>query len=460
MRRKLILALGLLLALPAHAHIGSPDTFVQATAGPYKFLIAAHPPAVYPGALELDLRFNPADRITTATASLDGSPTTPVKIFDAGTATATLWLPTPAAHTIHITVQGSTYDLALPAAAVTVPDKSSDFSWKEVSTALIIIATLGFVFATLERRRRKQGRPIRFWHVMVMISATVVIIILLGKYFDHRNAPQPQTTLTASLTNGTLDITLTNPAENFANLIPDDGKLMHLFLIRQPQQDVFLHLHPHQLSPGHFTVALPAMPPGTYRMFTDFYLSPTGNLKDARAETDTITLDLPANFHPSISDPDNTIAVLPPANAGVPHSSAASSPMSGVTTSADSTTRTAHQLDGYTLTLVTPGIIHPLHANLFQVMLLDPTGHPPADMALYLNMPAHAVVVRSDNAVFAHIHPGGTLPCSAIGRAPQVWIPRPGSRRHKCQCQCPPHPTSPPSPMAFPQPDVIASSFR
>jgi hypothetical protein len=237
---------------------------------------------------------------------------------------------------------------------------------------------------------------------MVLVGCTLAAVAM-----HLSRATPPTTTITANLTpNNSLDITLTNPAENFANLVPDDGKLMHLFLIRQPQQDVFLHLHPHQLAPGYFNVALPAMPGGTYRLFADFYLAPTGSLKDARAETDTITLDLPANFHPASADPDNTIAVLPPANAGA----AASSPMSGVETSSDGTTRTAHLLDGYTLTLATPSAVHPQHANLFQVTLLDPTGQPPVDMALYLNMPAHAVVVRSDNSVFAHIHPGGTLP--------------------------------------------------
>ena len=120
-----ILTALLICALPAHAHIGSPDTFVQATAGPYNFLIAAHPPAAYPGVLELDLRFNGADHITTASASLDSGPPTPIRIFDAGTATTTIWLPTPAAHTIHIAVQGSTYDLTLPSATVPTPARIS-----------------------------------------------------------------------------------------------------------------------------------------------------------------------------------------------------------------------------------------------------------------------------------------------------------------------------------------------
>jgi len=76
----------------------------------------------------------------------------------------------------------------------------------------------------------------------------------------------------------------------------------------------------------------------------------------------------------------------------------------------NSTTLTYRLPSGYALTLLTPTRITPLSGNLFTVTLLDPTGQPPIDMALYLGMSAHAVVLRSDDAVFAHIHPGGTLP--------------------------------------------------
>ena len=405
-----ILTALLICALPAHAHIGSPDTFVQATAGPYNFLIAAHPPAAYPGVLELDLRFNGADHITTASASLDSGPPTPIRIFDAGTATTTIWLPTPAAHTIHIAVQGSTYDLTLPSATVPTPAR---ISRGHIGVWILLAVALAAAAIVLALRKPK---------LILYAGAMMIVACVLAAFASHLSRiarAQPSTTLSANLSpDGTLDFILTNPSENFANLVPDDGKLMHLFLIRQPQEDVFLHLHPHQLSPGHFAVSLPAMPPGTYQLFTDFYYSPTGNSKDARSETDTETLTLPAQFHPAPADPDNTIAVLPPALPNITPSGVAMP---------DGMLYTAVLRDNYTLTLRTPATLHPLSPNLFVVTLLDPSGQPPADMALYLGMPAHAVVLRSDNGVFAHIHPGGTLPMltatasDAPGLASETW---------------------------------------
>ncbi len=398
-----LLIVALLFALPAHAHIGSPDTFVQATAGPYKFLVTAHPPSVYPGALELDLRLNPDDHITTATVSLDNSTPTPIQIFDAGTATASIWLPDTSTHTLHILLQGSAYDLALPASSSAPHPPNKSYS---IALIILALAFLGFGGWKVFNGKRHLGFALFAISVIAFgLAASAFIIETINNfYFGQRTTIIP--TLTSD---GHLNINLSSHNESFADIVPDHGKLLHLFLVRQPQQDVFLHLHPHQLSPGHFSVPLPAMPPGTYRLFADYYLAPAGNLKEVHGETPTIALDLPAQFRPSAApDPDDSIAVLPP-NAWVARSSAASSPMGGIATS-DGVQQTFTLRDGYTLQLVAPANIQPLRANLFQVTLLDPSGHPPADMALYLGMSAHAVVLRDDNSVFAHIHPGGTLP--------------------------------------------------
>jgi hypothetical protein len=224
----------------------------------------------------------------------------------------------------------------------------------------------------------------------------VLLALCLSLFLVHRKPPQ--TTLTASLNASQLDFTLANPSESFANLLPDHGKLIHLFLIREPAKDVFLHLHPVPLSPGHFRTNLPAMPPGTYTLFADLYHA------DATPETAALRLTLPAQSHSTTTDPDDATAVLPPIS-GLAQSPAASSLVSG-----EQQLHTFPLHDNYTLTLLAPSHLAPLHANLFTVTLLDPTGHPPQDMAVYLGMTAHAIVLRSDDQVFAHIHPGGTLP--------------------------------------------------
>ena len=47
--RALCCVVMMLIVTKAQAHVGSPDTFVQTNVGPYAVLVAAHPPAVFPG---------------------------------------------------------------------------------------------------------------------------------------------------------------------------------------------------------------------------------------------------------------------------------------------------------------------------------------------------------------------------------------------------------------------------
>jgi len=44
----------------------------------------------------------------------------------------------------------------------------------------------------------------------------------------------------------------------------------------------------------------------------------------------------------------------------------------------------------------------------------DASGQPAADLELYMGMPGHAVFVRRDRRVFAHVHPTGSAPMAAL----------------------------------------------
>ena len=43
-------------ALPACAHVGSPDVFVEGNAGPYKLFVTVRVPQVIPGVAEIEIR--------------------------------------------------------------------------------------------------------------------------------------------------------------------------------------------------------------------------------------------------------------------------------------------------------------------------------------------------------------------------------------------------------------------
>src|SRR5439155_22294158 len=54
-------------------------------------------------------------------------------------------------------------------------------------------------------------------------------------------------------------------------LMPDHGKLMHLFLVREPALDAVAHLHPVARTPAalDFDVDVPPLPSGRYRVYGD-----------------------------------------------------------------------------------------------------------------------------------------------------------------------------------------------
>jgi hypothetical protein len=380
----------------AHAHIGSPDTFLQTQIGPYHALLAVHPPATSPGALELDLRFDTQEGLTDATAALDDRAPASIRLFPDGTATVSLWSVNASAHTLHIMVQGTrgpaTLNLTIPATSTGATPPAVH---RTLHTGLLTLGLLLAIAAVfVAQRQRRLSTP-----AFVLLAAALLVFAAAARL--ARANPSGTTLLAQPSADGHLEVTLVNPSENFADLVPDHGKLLHLFLVREPQHDVFLHLHPRQMAPGRFDAALPAMPPGTYTLFADFYHA------DGTGETAALRLTLPQNTHPATTDLDDSSAVLPPLSRPNVRDNATDDPRAAGT----SIDRWQVKLpDGYSMQMLGPAQLKPLEANLFVVSLLDPTAHLPADMTPYLGMSAHAVVLRSDDQVFAHIHPGGTLP--------------------------------------------------
>jgi len=64
----------LLSALPASAHVGSPDVYAEGEAGPYKLFVVIRPPLVIPGVAEIEVRSSTPgiDNITVTPMLLTG----------------------------------------------------------------------------------------------------------------------------------------------------------------------------------------------------------------------------------------------------------------------------------------------------------------------------------------------------------------------------------------------------
>jgi hypothetical protein len=64
----------------------------------------------------------------------------------------------------------------------------------------------------------------------------------------------------------------------------------------------------------------------------------------------------------------------------------------------------------------------------------DQAGQPVDDLELYMGMPGHAVFLKTDRSVFAHVHPSGTPPMAMLALAqgtvtPQLSGPHAGHRK-------------------------------
>ena len=75
-------------------------------------------------------------------------------------------------------------------------------------------------------------------------------------------------------------------------------------------------------------------------------------------------------------------------------------------------------------------------------------GQPARDLELYMGMPGHAIVVRRDRRVFAHVHPSGSVPMAAMN------IAMPPAASHAG------HEVAPPSTVTFPYGFPQAGDYR
>jgi hypothetical protein len=165
----------------------------------------------------------------------------------------------------------------------------------------------------------------------------------------------------------------------WSSLVPDHGKLMHLFLIREGDQGSFAHLHPITTDSIHFVDTLPALPAGRYRAFGDI-VHATGF-----AQTVSTVIDIPDGMTVRLPRGDDAVYV------------------------GDGGQELDTLPDGATIAwrrgADQPAVRRPA-ALSFDVRESDGS---PALLEPYLGMPAHAVVARQDGTVFIHLHPMGTV---------------------------------------------------
>jgi hypothetical protein len=177
--------------------------------------------------------------------------------------------------------------------------------------------------------------------------------------------------------------------ENVAELVPDHGHIMHLFLVRTPGLDRIWHLHPLLNKDGAFEENLPAIDGGHYQVFAD--------IVDKYGFPWTLVgaVDLPNVPGAALSGDDSE---------GIARS---------LTESQDTS---ASILPDGTHVVWSRGT-EPLKANVPMILefaVNDPNGAPANDLEPYMGMAAHAEIIRDDLSVFAHIHPSGSASMASL----------------------------------------------
>jgi hypothetical protein len=178
-------------------------------------------------------------------------------------------------------------------------------------------------------------------------------------------------------------------------LMPDHGKLMHLFLVREPAVDAIAHLHPVAQTPEalDFATDVPPLPAGRYRVYADIVH------ESGYAQTLVAGVDLAGG-----GDPGSTVTT-----------DADDSWFNG--TAVQEADSASYDLGGGSRLVWERGaapIVAGIETDL-RFSVRDAAGAV-VSVEPYMGMAAYLLVAKRDGSVFAHLHPSGSISMAAMQR--------------------------------------------
>ena len=409
-------AIALAMAVMLAAHVGSPDVFRSGRAGPYAVDVVVRPPQVVPGIAEIVVHA-PDRRVSSVTvrpvywrAGTKGAPSAddakPVR-GSAGTYSGKLWLMAGGSYSVHVTVVGSAGQgtLIVPVAAVATGQLqlSSGLRWLLIALGTLLVAgVITAVHAAVGESQVPPGEPVsparrRRARIGTAIATPIVAMMILGgaKWWNaeatayRRTLYRPMRTEAAvhdSAGVPTLALRIVDTNWNdrrVSPLMPDHGKISHLFLARIDTLGVLAHLHPALVDDATLVTALPPLPAGRYRLYADV-VHETGF---QRTLVDSIAL--PAPLAPGgVSTLDADDAWFEGPTAALP---------------------TMRDVQLGDVAISWAGEPRPVanEPGALRFALRGVTGDS-VRVEPYLGMQGHAIVIRHDGGVFIHLHPSGT----------------------------------------------------
>jgi hypothetical protein len=409
-----------LLVIVTSGHIGSRDTFFQGKAGPYQVNVRVFPPDVVPGIAWAYVRTPEQDIDSIAVrpvywkAGAKGAP--PAERADTvagqkGLYAQKMWLMSRGSYTIAIDVFGrrGQHQVSVPvmAQATTRLGLATPFAVMMIAFGIVLFCGLVAIVraaasdSLVESDREPNQLDRRRGSLGALITVPVLMIVVLGgaKWWRGEDSSYDSTiykplAAEATVVEGaghTLRLAVRDTSSQGvmnSPVMPDHGKLMHLFMVKTQSMSSFAHLHPSRERGGVFVTAIPALPEGRYHVFGDFVLE-TG-----AAYTVTTDIDVPAPVLDTISDPDDSWIY---AAFGVPAAKGARSELAPDLALQWESADTIIAGRDVVLEFTVRG---PRNA----VVPVEP----------YLGMPGHAVVIKDDASVFVHLHPMGSISMATI----------------------------------------------
>ena len=416
MRRVMRLAVVVAMVAGTSAHVGSPNAIHEGRAGPYPVRVVVRPPAVVPGLAEVSVRILDPTAVVHRVGvrpifwrtGRQGSPASDDAVRVEGGVdlyAGKVWLMAPGSYNVEIEVAGTAGAGTVAVPVVATPTAEATLGTGLIITlgilgAVLVAGLLSIVHAAAGEALVRPGAPLtgearRRARIAAAVALPIVLVLALGGWrwwqseaADYRRTLSRPLAATASVDGGVLKFTITDSIwqpDRMTPLIPDHGKIMHMFVIEEGSGAAFAHLHPVRDGYATFSTPLPPLPAGRYRIFGDV-VHESGLARTLTAHVDVAD----GRGAPALLGADDAWRATPPG--GPP------SRRGGVTAAV-----AGGQMEW---------LPHasPLRAGMettLRFVLRDAAGSPLA-LEPYMGMPGHAVVLRDDGSVFIHLHPMGT----------------------------------------------------
>jgi hypothetical protein len=434
--RLTVLGSALLAFVLLSGHIGTNQVVFEGQAGGYPVRVLINPPGVVPAQVPITVRVlsGTPTRVTVRAAQWNvgtkGAPPAEDAALvpgDAGVWAHDLWIMTASIYAVYVAVEGpaGSGTVVVPMQTSATRTLGMERGMGAVLLALgtlLVAGMLTIIGAAVREGPVSPGQTptparVRGGRMAMASGATLLALALFGgwQWWDveerayQRRLLKPiamqasvrlvdaERVLTMAITDS---LWLTN---RFAPLMPDHGKLMHLFLIRADgaeTESALAHLHPLRVHADTFVTRVPPMPAGRYLLFGDLLL------QNGAQRTLVDTIDVPVA--PVVPGEDGAAAAA--VSAAVLPALDRDDAWSAVT---PVSLGAAFRLASGGMMVLTADARVDAGRDLRLVATVTNADGSPSTLTPYMGMGGHAMVLRRDAGVFVHLHPMGTASMTA-----------------------------------------------